>query len=86
MTFCDFPTNAKSIIYYNNIKLSSVGVCQLKSEQGYSGQYVVKWFYDAEKQMCDPFLYEGEGGNGNRFDTQEECKKACDNDHLHSAG
>jgi len=37
----------------------------------------VKFFYDSANDDCKEFLYFGCGGNGNRFDTFEECESVC---------
>ena len=36
-----------------------------------------QWFYDSDKNECTAFLYSGEGGNANRFTTQEQCDREC---------
>lgn len=41
--------------------------------QGYNN----RWYFDARKQMCVPFIYGGCRGNRNNFLTAEECNEAC---------
>lgn len=36
-----------------------------------------KWSYDLESSQCKQFNYGGCGGNGNAFDTEEECDLTC---------
>ncbi|OCT75935.1 hypothetical protein XELAEV_18031121mg [Xenopus laevis] len=56
---------------------SSKNVCSMKQEDGECADYVLKWSYNPIKKSCVQFWYGGCGGNGNRFDTQEQCEAIC---------
>ncbi|XP_076827632.1 collagen alpha-6(VI) chain isoform X2 [Brachyhypopomus gauderio] len=57
-------------------------VCFLKSEEGPCRSYVPKWFYNVQQSKCSHFWYGGCKGNGNRFDTREECEAKCGRLHT----
>ncbi|XP_028836304.1 boophilin-H2 [Denticeps clupeoides] len=38
---------------------------------------LLKYFYDKDLGFCVPFFYKGDGGNENRFNSDDECLKAC---------
>ncbi|XP_043227121.1 papilin-like [Amphibalanus amphitrite] len=44
---------------------------------GQCGAELVRYTYLAAADVCTPFLYGGCAGNGNNFDTLEECRERC---------
>ncbi|XP_071977884.1 collagen alpha-1(XXVIII) chain [Engystomops pustulosus] len=60
-----------------NIEYIQDARCKLPLDQGPCRTYIIKWYYDKQANSCAQFWYGGCSGNGNRFDTEDECKKSC---------
>uniref|UniRef100_A0A8B9K6G0 BPTI/Kunitz inhibitor domain-containing protein n=1 Tax=Astyanax mexicanus TaxID=7994 RepID=A0A8B9K6G0_ASTMX len=54
-----------------------IQLCLDNNDQGPCRAYLLKWFYDTQQNECARFWYGGCKGNGNRFDSQEECEDRC---------
>ncbi|KAF5906905.1 BPTI/Kunitz domain-containing protein-like, partial [Clarias magur] len=52
-------------------------VCGLPMEPGSCFARIIKFYYDKEEKACRLFLYRGCHGNGNRFETKEDCEQTC---------
>ncbi|XP_048486291.1 papilin isoform X3 [Plutella xylostella] len=52
-------------------------VCQLPMSTGPCEASVMAWFYDASSDSCSQFTYGGCEGNGNRFQSRDECERRC---------
>ncbi|KAM7414618.1 hypothetical protein PAMA_019435 [Pampus argenteus] len=52
-------------------------VCDLPSDEGEGTSFIFSLYFDASTQQCTPFLYKGQGGNGNRFQNEAECIRNC---------
>ncbi|XP_003736478.2 papilin isoform X2 [Drosophila pseudoobscura] len=52
-------------------------VCTQAPEAGECDNHTTAWFYDNEKMACTAFTYSGCGGNGNRFETRDQCERQC---------
>jgi len=52
-------------------------VCYEPEDPGYCDNYVLNYSYDKATKSCKAFYYGGCDGNGNRFETKNECEKNC---------
>lgn len=57
------------------VKLTDV--CALEKDPGPCSGTVLRWFYDAKRQMCKQFVYGGCKGNANRFRSLAACEQRC---------
>lgn len=48
-----------------------------ESLQGPCNGHFNRWYFEANKMMCVPFVYGGCRGNRNNFLTAEECNEGC---------
>ncbi|XP_017333441.2 collagen alpha-6(VI) chain isoform X1 [Ictalurus punctatus] len=62
---------------YKTCVMNNTDVCFLKKDDGPCRTYVLKWYYDQEKNRCIQFWYGGCDGNLNRFDSQKDCEACC---------
>lgn len=44
---------------------------------GEGHSFLQRWYYNAQLNMCQQFIYTGSKGNQNNFQTQEQCQVAC---------
>ncbi|XP_025420715.1 trypsin inhibitor-like isoform X1 [Sipha flava] len=55
--------------------------CYLPPDDGSCGinkfTLKVKYYFDMNNDDCIEFIYYGCGGNGNRFDSFDECENSC---------
>jgi len=51
--------------------------CSLKKDSGPCEAYFEMFFFNADMQKCEKFIYGGCQGNENRFQTIEECESSC---------
>uniref|UniRef100_A0A3Q2VLF6 BPTI/Kunitz inhibitor domain-containing protein n=1 Tax=Haplochromis burtoni TaxID=8153 RepID=A0A3Q2VLF6_HAPBU len=78
---CDFKltpevnVNASEILQY--IISFSTDFCLLPPDVGQGTSFTLAVHYDVNKDQCTPFLYNGEGGNANRFENERESSKGC---------
>ncbi|XP_067907458.1 tauPI-stichotoxin-Hcr2d-like [Heterodontus francisci] len=55
----------------------SQNVCLLPKVVGPCKALFPRYYYNMETQMCEKFAYGGCRGNGNNFETMEECVLQC---------
>ena len=53
------------------------GVCELEKDAGSCSKYVNVWAYDRQQGKCVRFWYGSCEGNGNRFETEQQCQETC---------
>nr|DAC80551.1 TPA_inf: conotoxin superfamily conkunitzin 1 [Conus magus] len=51
--------------------------CRLARDTGLCRAFMPRFYYNWNEQECQAFIYGGCGGNANRFQTLEECQRAC---------
>ncbi|KAJ8047985.1 WAP, Kazal, immunoglobulin, Kunitz and NTR domain-containing protein 2 [Holothuria leucospilota] len=77
------PSNPTEGIHGTNgevaVNLPMNEVCVETLDRGHCFRQAVRWFYNLQSERCEPFMYGGCGGNGNRFRTYEECSQTCPN-------
>ena len=57
-------------------------MCLLPRAPGPCQDKIPKWYFDNFEKRCQPFYYGGCEGNGNKFDSQEECQQSCPSEFL----
>eukprot|EP01084_Bolivina_argentea_P293762 505317_1 len=61
----------------NIIENCDIDICSLVPEIGPCKAAITKYYYDKESNKCEEFVYGGCGGNGNNFDSKNDCNAAC---------
>lgn len=56
-------------------------ICLAPVDSGDCDDSITAYYYDAQHQMCQAFIYGGCGGNANKFQTEEQCERLCGRFH-----
>ncbi|BFF91937.1 protease inhibitor-like [Drosophila madeirensis] len=56
--------------------------CRNNPDYGRCKGRQAKWFYNKQRNKCEPFIYSGCGGNHNRFHGYKECDEFCRSFHT----
>ncbi|VDO30369.1 unnamed protein product [Haemonchus placei] len=56
---------------------ANYALCELPLEIGNGAFKIPRFYFNKGEEKCEPFDYTGDGGNGNRFLTEEDCKQLC---------
>lgn len=56
-------------------------ICLAPADPGSCDGTITAYYYDAQQQMCQAFLYGGCDGNANKFQTEEQCERLCGKFH-----
>ncbi|KRX86804.1 Mitochondrial inner membrane protein OXA1L, partial [Trichinella pseudospiralis] len=51
--------------------------CLLDVDPGLCKDVQLRWYFNKKKGTCESFIYSGCGGNGNNFQTEEQCQNQC---------
>ncbi|XP_067107066.1 boophilin-H2 [Osmerus mordax] len=62
---------------YNDLYPAADAVCNLVVDQGSCFGMLLRYHYNQEEKNCRLFIYGGCQGNGNRFETREDCQSIC---------
>ena len=52
-------------------------MCKLPKKIGDCKAAFPKYYFNSTSGQCESFTYGGCGGNGNNFNTKEECEQQC---------
>ena len=52
-------------------------ICKQPSVTGSCSDSITRWFYNSASNDCEPFDYSGCEGNGNNFDSKDDCENDC---------
>ncbi|CAF1564629.1 unnamed protein product [Rotaria sordida] len=53
-------------------------VCELPPVHGMCRAYFKRFFFNSTINRCESFIYGGCQGNGNRFQSSDECMRVCE--------
>ncbi|KAF6738943.1 Kunitz-type serine protease inhibitor LmKTT-1a, partial [Oryzias melastigma] len=60
------------------ISLSNIPeFCKEPPDMGRGTTFAFSVYYDPQIDKCNPFFYQGEGGNANRFSSERDCLRNC---------
>ncbi|KAH7986366.1 hypothetical protein HPB51_026681 [Rhipicephalus microplus] len=51
--------------------------CDQGPDVGLCKGFFPMWWFNTKTGKCEEFVYGGCGGNGNRYETKEECEETC---------
>ncbi|XP_004069677.1 kunitz-type U19-barytoxin-Tl1a [Oryzias latipes] len=51
--------------------------CKEPNDPGHGTIFAFSMYYDPKSDQCNPFFYQGEGGNANRFTSERHCMSNC---------
>ncbi|XP_070527125.1 papilin isoform X2 [Cardiocondyla obscurior] len=63
------------------IKGEKSTICMAPVDSGNCDNSITAYYYDAQHQLCQAFIYGGCGGNANKFQTEEQCERLCGKFH-----
>jgi len=60
-----------------NYESTETDICKQSLETGNCSDSITRWFYNFESNECEQFDYSGCEGNGNNFDSKDDCEIDC---------
>uniref|UniRef100_A0A915K2D1 BPTI/Kunitz inhibitor domain-containing protein n=1 Tax=Romanomermis culicivorax TaxID=13658 RepID=A0A915K2D1_ROMCU len=70
--------NANNFPSYDSCRrLCELDPCNQPTDCGFGSSKINRFGYNKTSKICQPFGYNGNGGNKNNFVSMKECKKTC---------